>query len=167
MLRGPDARLRLITAVLIALLLPIGAKLFILQVLDHGSNVQKVENIVRRQYTMPAPAPGLILDRNSDLLVGNTPVYIVGAEINSITDTMIAANGLSPLLGLPAEKLYDMLVKPWEMDVYWLPLRSGRTGDVIERLIELQNAVWPWLTIEPEGAATHDGYPGLPHRCKN
>lgn len=159
MLRGPDARLRLITALLIALLLPIGGQLIRLQILEHRNYSLEVEKMVRRQYTLPDPAPGLIMDRNSDLLVGNTPVYYIGAEINLITNTVVAANGLSPLLGLPVDRLVELLTLPRDMEVYWMPLKSSITGEVVQNLTELQRTVWPWITIEPEGATTAGGSP--------
>ena len=151
MLRGPDARLRLITALLIAMLLPIGGQLVRLQIFEHKNHSKEVEKMVRRQYTLPDPAPGLIVDRNGDLLVGNTPVYYIGAEINLITDTLLAANNLSPLLNVPVDELVEKMTLPWEMDVYKIPLKSGLSGEVVQRLTELQNSVWPWLTLEPEG----------------
>ncbi|MDF1514519.1 MAG: penicillin-binding protein 2 [Anaerolineae bacterium] len=157
MLRGPDARLRLITALLIAALLPIGAQLIRLQILEHKNYAKDVEAMVRRQYTMPDPAPGLILDRNGDLLVGNTPVYYIGAEINLITDTLVAATGLSPLLGIEVDKLAEMIEKPWNLDVYKIVLNNGLSGEVVQRLSELQNTVWPWLTIDQKGLLPGSG----------
>ena len=151
MLRGPDARLRLITALLIAMLLPIGGQLIRLQILEHKNHSKEVEKMVRRQYRLPDPAPGLVVDRNGDLLVGNTPVYFIGAEINLITDTLVAANGLSPLLNVPVDKLLELMTLPWDMDVYEITLKSGLMGEAVQNLTNLQDSVWPWITIEPQG----------------
>jgi cell division protein FtsI/penicillin-binding protein 2 len=151
MLRGPDARLRLITALLIAMLLPIGGQLIRLQIFEHKNHSKEVEKMVRRQYHMPDPAPGLVIDRNGDLLVGNTPVYYIGAEINLITDTLVAANHLSPLLNVPVDVIVEAMTLPWEMDVYEIKLKSGLTGESVQHITNLQESVWPWLTIEPEG----------------
>jgi cell division protein FtsI/penicillin-binding protein 2 len=159
MLRGPDARLRLVAVVLIALLLLVSLQLIRLQVLEHKDHSIEVEKLVRRQYRLPEAAPGLVLDRNGDLLVGNTPVYYIGAEINLITDTMVAANGLAPLLGVSVDELVDVMTLPWDMDVYWLPLQNGLTGEVVQHLTELQNSIWPWLTIEPQGVLPGSGTP--------
>ena len=84
MLRGPDARLRLVTALLIAALLPVLGQLLRLQVLDRDQYRTEVEELVHRPYALPEPPKGIIMDRNGDLLIGNAPIYNVGAEINLI-----------------------------------------------------------------------------------
>ena len=91
MLRGPEARLRLVTALLIAALLPIIGQLVRLQILDRDDYLAEVEELVMRPYALPMPPAGTVRDRNGDLLVGNIPIYSVGAQIELITDTQMAA----------------------------------------------------------------------------
>ena len=112
MLRGPDERLRLITVFLIAALLPIAGQLVRLQILEHDYYKGEAEQLVHRPYTLPEPPWGIILDRNGDLLIGNTPVYDIGAEVNLVTDTLMSAMVLSPLLNIPEEELIETLTMP-------------------------------------------------------
>ena len=103
MLHGPDTRLRLISVLLIAALLPILGQLVRLQVLEHSQHQNEAETLVRRQYTLPEAPWGVIMDRNGDLLVGNVPVYNVGAELSEDIDTVIAVSVLAPLLNRTEE----------------------------------------------------------------
>ena len=112
MLRGPDARLRLVTALLIAALLPVLGQLLRLQVLDRDQYRTEVEELVHRPYALPEPPKGIIMDRNGDLLIGNAPIYNVGAEINLITDTVTAAAVLAPLVGRSQETLLETMFLP-------------------------------------------------------
>ncbi len=147
MLRGPDARLRLIAALLIAALLPIIGQLVRLQVLEHKSYHAEVELLVRRQYALPDPPWGVITDRNDDLLVGNTPVYHIGAEINLVTDTLVAATQLAPLLNRPQEELIATLTLPPDTDtLIWRPIAHRVSVDVAEKIEGLN---LPWVTLTP------------------
>lgn len=142
MLRGPDARLRLITVLLIAALLPILGQLVRLQVLEHSQYLSEAEDLVQRQYALPESPWGVIMDRNGDLLVGNVPVYDVGAEINMITDTHMAAATLAPLLNLPEAELVKMLtLPPNTQDLVWRPLTRHIPAASAQKLIALN---WPW-----------------------
>ncbi len=105
MLRGPDTRLRLISSLLIAALLPIIAQLVRIQLLEHPRYVEEAEQLIRRHYGLPEPPWGVIWDRHGALLVGNTPVYDVGAEVNLITDTLQMARQLAPLVNRPQAEL--------------------------------------------------------------
>lgn len=109
MLRGPDTRLRLIISLLVALLLPIIAQLVRIQVLEHPRYVEEAEQLIRRHYGLPEPPWGVIWDRNGELLVGNAPVYDVGAEVNLITDTLQTARQLAPLVNLSLAELQEKL----------------------------------------------------------
>jgi len=122
MLRGPDARLRLVTALLIAALLPVLGQLLRLQVLDRDQYRTEVEELVHRPYALPEPPKGIIMDRNGDLLIGNAPIYNVGAEINLITDTVTAAAVLAPLVGRSQETLLETMFLPEGVEgVQWRP----------------------------------------------
>ncbi|MBN1876867.1 MAG: penicillin-binding protein 2 [Anaerolineae bacterium] len=153
MLRGPDARLRLITALLIAVLLPVVVQLVRLQVLEHSRYETEVEGLVRRQYSLPEPPWGVILDRNSDLLVGNVPVFDIGAEVNLVTDTVMAATTLAPLLNRSETELLQDLTLSTGADgasfsdsVVWRPLARNVPMATVEKLKSLD---WIWMTMTP------------------
>lgn len=147
MLRGPDARLRLITVLLIAALLPIFGQLVRVQVLEHSRYQSEAEALVRRQYTLPEAPWGVIMDRNGDLLVGNVPVYDVGAEINMITDTVMAASVLAPLLNRPEEELLATMTLPEDTQtLVWRPLTNRVPPETAQKLRDLG---WPWITMSP------------------
>ena len=147
MLHGPDTRLRLISVLLIAALLPILGQLVRLQVLEHSQHQSEAEALVRRQYTLPEAPWGVIVDRNGDLLVGNVPVYDVGAEINMITDTVMAASVLAPLLNRPEEELLAAMTLPENTDtLVWRPLTNHVPPETAQKLRELK---WPWITLSP------------------
>ncbi len=147
MLHGPDARLRLITVLLIAALLPILGQLVRLQVLEHSRYQSEAEALVSRQYSLPEAPWGVIIDRNGDLLVGNVPVYNVGAEINLITDTVMAASVLAPLLNRPEEELLATITLTQNTQtLQWRPLTNRVPAETAEKLLALN---WPWITLSP------------------
>lgn len=147
MLRGPDTRLRLIAALLIAALLPIIGQLLRLQVLEHGRYRDGAETLVRRQYTLPEPPWGLIVDRHDTLLVGNVPVYDIGAEVSLVRDPAAAAETLAPLLNRPVEALITVLTAPPDVEgIVWRPLAVRIPEAQAQELLALG---WPWLTFTP------------------
>jgi len=147
MLHGPDTRQRLIAVLLIAALLPILGQLVRLQVLEHSQHQSEAETLVRRQYALPEAPWGVIMDRNGDLLIGNVPVYDVGAEINMITDTVIAASVLAPLLNRPEEELLaTMTLSESAETLVWRPLTNHVPPETAQKLRELN---WPWITLSP------------------
>ncbi|MCJ7551539.1 MAG: penicillin-binding protein 2 [Anaerolineae bacterium] len=151
MMRGPEARLRLVTALLIAALLPVIGQLLRLQVLDRDRYQAEVEELVMRPYALPLPPAGTVRDRNGDLLVGNIPIYGVGAQIDLITDTQIAAAALAPLLDLDEATLLEkFVIREDEEDLEWVwhRLAHGIRGDNAEAIKKLKER-WDWLTLEP------------------
>jgi len=147
MLRGPDARLRLITVLLIAALLLVLGQLVRLQILDHRHYQNEAEALVRRQYTLPEAPWGVIMDRNGALLVGNVPVYNVGAEITMITDTVMAASVLAPLLNRPEEELLATItLSEGVQHLIWRPLANRVPPETVQKLRALN---WPWITLSP------------------
>jgi len=151
MMRGPEARLRLVTALLIAALLPVIGQLVRLQVLDRDRYQAEVEELVMRPYALPLPPAGTVRDRNGDLLVGNIPIYGVGAQIDLITDTQIAAAALAPLLDLDEATLLEkFVIREDEEDLRWVwhRLAHGIRGDNAEAIKKLKKS-WDWLTLEP------------------
>ncbi len=148
MLRGPEARLRLIVALLIAALTPVLGQLVRLQVLEHQSHREQVERLVRRNYALPDPPWGAVLDCNGDLLVGSVPVYDVGVEVNLVTDTVKAAQTLAPILGRSVEALTAALtLSPDTETLVWRPLASDISAQKAE---ELSARNWRWLTLTPK-----------------
>ena len=147
MLRGPEARLRLIVALLIAALTPVLGQLVRLQVLEHQHHRDQVERLVRRNYTLPDPPWGAVLDCHGDLLVGSVPVYDVGVEVNLVTDTVMAAQELAPILGRSVEDLTAVLTMPPDTeDLVWRPLASEIPAWRAEELLARN---WYWLTFTP------------------
>ncbi len=157
MLRGPDARLRLVTGLLSLAVLIILAQLVRLQVVDRELYLPKIEQLQQRPYTLPMPPSGVILDRNGDLLVGNLPIYDVGAEVNlvgNVTTTLRVAHRLSATLGMSPEALFDLLnyepIPGDENRTVWRPLARGLGPDVVEDIKSLQREGWWWLTLQPK-----------------
>jgi cell division protein FtsI/penicillin-binding protein 2 len=147
MLRGPDARLRLVATLLIAMLLPVVVQLVRLQIMEHPRYQTEVEDLVRRQYALPEPPWGSIRDRNGDLLVGNVPVYDVGAEVNLVRDPLEAARQLASLLNRPESELVADLTAPAESEgLVWRMLAKHIPAESAEQIEALN---WPWLTLTP------------------
>ncbi len=150
MLRGPDARLRLITSLLLALLLPIVVQLLRLQVFEHPRFTDEVEELINRQYRLPKPAWGSVWDRDGDLLVGNQPVYEVGIAITAVTDTWQTARQLAPVLGRPVDEVQSRLIltrQDKEDGVLWRRLEREVTLETKEQLEALDIA---GLTLAPD-----------------
>lgn len=148
MLRGPEARLRLIVALLIAALIPVLGQVVRLQVLEHRHYHDQVERLVRRSYTLPDPPWGAVLDCHGDLLVGSVPIYDVGAEVNLVTDTVKAAQALAPILGRSVEALTAALTLPPDTEgMVWRPLANDISAQQAEKLLARN---WRWLTLTPK-----------------
>ena len=78
-----------------------------------------------------------------------TPVYLIGAKINFVTDTVEAARVLSPMLDIEEETLQNMLTMPTKDDIIWRPIVGGVGGEAADKLVELDSYEWPWLTLQP------------------
>ncbi len=147
MLRNPADRLRLIIALWVLALLPVLGQLVRLQVLEHPRYKAEAQSLVRRQYALPSPPWGVITDRNGDLLVGNSPVYDVGAEVNLVSDPALAAATLAHILSEPPDKLLSALTPLTDTQQWaWHPLAKHITEEQAARIRELQ---WNWLTLTP------------------
>jgi cell division protein FtsI/penicillin-binding protein 2 len=147
MLRAPEARLRLITGLLVIALLPVLGRLVWLQIIQRPAFDAEVEALVERPYSLPSPPSGVILDRQGALLVGNLPVYDVGAEVVLISDKPAAARELAPLLGRDVNDLLDDL----EIEGYrWWPLAWGIGGEAAQQLEVLKSGKYRWLTLDPK-----------------
>lgn len=159
MLRGPDDRLRLVTALLVLALLPVVWRLARLQVFEHKHYQDEVASVVQHPYSLPEPPPGVILDRYGDLLVGNVPVYNIGAEITairSITETREAATVIAPLVGLTREEVIRRLRPPRDPEhATWCAMTDERTWCSLVDNVEIEDEAalqelrsWSWLTLE-------------------
>jgi len=147
MLRGPEARLRLISGLLVLALLPVLGRLILLQIIERPQWDAEVETLVERSYALPVPPSGVITDRTGALLVGNQPIYDVGAEVALISDKPAAARELAPLLGRDVQDLLEDL----EIEGYrWWPLAWGVGGEAAEQLEALKAGAYYWLTLEPK-----------------
>jgi cell division protein FtsI/penicillin-binding protein 2 len=147
MLRAPETRLRLVTGLLVLALLPVLGRLVWLQVVQRPVWNAEVEALVERPYSLPSPPSGVIVDRNGALLVGNMPIYDVGAEVVLIGDKPAAAQELAPLLGRDA----NALLRDLEVEGYrWWPLAWGIGGDAARELEALKAEKYYWLTLEPK-----------------
>ncbi len=149
MMRGPDIRLRFIAALLIMVMFPVVGQLIRLQVLEHNQYHAEVEKLVQRRYALPEPHWGDITDRNGDLLVGNVPVYDVGAEITLVRDPVEAARTLAPLLNQSEGDLVATLTVPADAEaetMIWRPLAQHISNEQAEKIEALN---WPWLTLTP------------------
>ncbi|MBN1486858.1 MAG: penicillin-binding protein 2 [Anaerolineae bacterium] len=149
MLRGPDTRMRLVALLFIVALLPVLGQLVRIQVLEHPRYQRDVEELVRRRYALPEPPWGVITDRNGDLLVGNVPVYDIGADINLITDTVQAAQRLAPLVNVPEKDLRAALTLPEDekkITTAWVPLAQDVSAESSQAINDLG---YYWITMTP------------------
>ena len=149
MLRGPEARLRLISLLMVAVLSLIVAQLVRLQIFEHAAYHAEVERLVERQYGLPDPPWGCIRDRNGDLLVGNIPTYDVGADLKFVSDPAQAARHLSPLLNQTQESLLKKLrLQPGEEDndIVWRSLAKNVPAEAVEKITALE---YSWITLTP------------------
>ncbi len=148
-MRGPEARVRFIAFLLIAVSVLLVMQLVRIQVLEHPRYQKEAKALVERHYALPDPPWGLVLDRNEDLLVGNMPVYDVGAEVDMVHDPVAAAEQIAPYLHLPQSDLVAALTMERaekELPLVWHPLAHGISREVAEALAALH---LPWLTLTP------------------
>ncbi len=157
MLRGPDTRLRLVTALLVAFTSLLIVQLVRLQVLEHKVHAQNADLAVSRPYQLPDPPWGVITDRNGDLLVGNRPVYKVDAQLDRITNITRTSTVLAPILGKSPEEIAQALALT-EIDrarmaeqPYYSPWRQLTANLRAEGKAALEAKIreegWTWLTI--------------------
>ncbi len=154
-MRGPDVRLRLIALILGLVSLITMGRLVALQVLEHRRYQSEVEALVYRQYALPQPPPGRIYDRNGALLVGNVPVYDVGAEVSLIGDPQAAARALAPILNLPLGDLATTLTPSANLEDGRIVWRSLAKKVSVEQARRLQELNLPWLTLTPTWQRTY------------
>ncbi len=148
-MRGPEARVRFVAFLLIAVTALLVMQLARIQLLEHPTYSKEAQALVDRYYALPEPPWGRLLDRNADLLVGNRPVYDVGAEVELIADPMAAARQISPYLSMPVEEIVAALtLRPEEQGrpFVWHPLARAVAPELARALSDLH---LPWLTLTP------------------
>ncbi|MFF5055510.1 peptidoglycan D,D-transpeptidase FtsI family protein [Micromonospora sp. NPDC000663] len=113
-LADPRLRLRLGTALTLALFAVIGVRLVFLQAVDTPAYAGG--GVADRTRTVELPAPrGAIYDRTGAELAHSVEARYVFADPTEITDAATTAKALSPLLGIPASKLAE-LMKPRKLE---------------------------------------------------
>ncbi|MEV6816877.1 penicillin-binding protein 2, partial [Micromonospora sp. NPDC051296] len=107
-LADPGRRLRLGTALILALFVAIGIRLVALQAVDTPAYADG--GLADRLRTVPLPAPrGAIYDRDGATLVQSVEARYVYAEPNKVEDIAATARTLSPLLGIAASDLAEKM----------------------------------------------------------
>ncbi|SCF00502.1 peptidoglycan synthetase FtsI [Micromonospora coriariae] len=113
-LADPRLRLRLGTALTLALFAAIGIRLIFLQAVDTPAYAGG--GVADRTRTVELPAPrGAIYDRTGEPLARSVEARYVFADPTEIVDSAATAKALSPLLGMPVSKLTE-LMKPRKLE---------------------------------------------------
>ncbi|MEG3636141.1 peptidoglycan D,D-transpeptidase FtsI family protein [Micromonospora palythoicola] len=108
-LADPGRRLRLGTALTLALFVAVGVRLVVLQTVDTPAYADG--GIADRITTVPLPAPrGAIYDRSGEAaLAHSVEARYVYADPTRVKDIAATAATLSPLLGIPASELAEKM----------------------------------------------------------
>ena len=105
-------RLTLLGVVLIGISLVLLARLLSFQFRMNPEIKQALEDQAKNRYQQTVevlPKRGQIFDRNGHLLATNSFEYRIGISPNQVIDRQAVAIALAPLLGLPENRLYDLL----------------------------------------------------------
>ncbi|PZG16758.1 penicillin-binding protein 2 [Micromonospora craterilacus] len=107
-LADPGRRLRLATALVLALFVAIGIRLVALQAVETPAYADG--GLADRLRTVPLPAPrGAIYDRDGATLAQSVEARYVYADPTKVEDVPATARALSPLLGIAASELAEKL----------------------------------------------------------
>jgi cell division protein FtsI/penicillin-binding protein 2 len=85
-------------------------RLFWIQTVDASDLRRKAEANWRINKVLE-PRRGTIMDRNGNVLVQSMPAYVIAADVSLVKDPRAYAKKLSPLLGIPEDKLVAKLSK--------------------------------------------------------
>ncbi|MEH1170109.1 penicillin-binding protein 2 [Micromonospora sp. CPCC 205539] len=146
-LADPRLRLRLGTALTLTLFAVIGVRLIFLQAVDTPAYAGG--GVADRTRTVELPAPrGAIYDFRGEPLARSVEARYVFADPTEIKDRAATAKALSPLLGIPASKLTD-LMKPRKLE-------NGNPSrfEYLARGVEILNAKQV-LALELPGIGVH------------
>ncbi len=105
-------RLTLVGVVLIGISLVLLVRLLSFQFRMNPEIKQALEDQAKNRYQQTVevlPKRGQILDRNGHLLATNSFEYRIGISPNQVVDRQAVAIALAPLVGLPENRLYDLL----------------------------------------------------------
>jgi len=95
---------------LILMFMVIIGRLFWIQTVDATDLRRKAEANWRINKVLE-PRRGTIMDRNGNVLVQSMPAYVIAADVSLVKDPRAYAKKLSPLLGIPEDKLVAKLSK--------------------------------------------------------
>lgn len=105
-------RLTLVGVVLIGISLVLLVRLLSFQFRMNPEIKQALEDQAKNRYQQTVevlPKRGQIFDRNGHLLATNSFEYRIGISPNQVVDRQAVAIALAPLVGLPENRLYDLL----------------------------------------------------------
>lgn len=102
--KSSQMRSLLIGLFFVLLLLVIVGRLFWIQTVD-ASDLRKKAEANWQINKVLEPRRGTIMDRNGNVLVQSMPAYVIAADASLVKDPRAYAKKLSPLLGIPEEKL--------------------------------------------------------------
>lgn len=127
----------------------LGARLYYWQVKQHDWLAAKAQQEHFRDEQIPARR-GAIYDVNGSVLATNEAVDSVYAARKQIEDVDKAAQVLSPLIGVPEDKIRESITNP---DLQFVRLKPWVTSDVSQKI---KNAHLAGIFLEP---TTHRIYP--------
>ncbi|MGQ5263086.1 peptidoglycan D,D-transpeptidase FtsI family protein, partial [Micromonospora sp. ZYX-F-536] len=146
-LADPRLRLRLGTALTLALFAAIGIRLIFLQAVDTPAYAGG--GVADRTRTVELPAPrGAIYDFKGEPLAHSVEARYVFVDPTEIKDGVATAKALSPLLGIPVSKLTE-LMKPRKLE-NGVPSRF----EYLARGVEIQTAKQV-MALELPGIGVH------------
>jgi cell division protein FtsI (penicillin-binding protein 3) len=154
----PGRRLRISTAIVLALFAVIGIRLVELQLTDARAYAAK--GLSERLQTVPVAAPrGAIYDRNGAILVQSVEARYAYADPGLVADPHRTAEALSPLLAVPVSELVGKLARHNRADgtpVRFEWLARGLDIDTGERIRALNLAGIGVRRDERRDAPGHD-----------
>ena len=121
------------------------------QVVQGASLQPRAQQERVHRLVLPAPAWGVIVDRDGFLLATNEPRYAVEANPPYIKDMPFVAERLAPVLGVPAEAVAAAL----RGDHSWVslePFATTQQGEAVRRLgLDGVDARLRWVRRYPNG----------------
>ncbi len=141
-MRNPETRIRLVTALIILMLMVLGARLWELQVVrGEQFTVQSFENRLRIEQ-VPAPR-GIIYDRRGNPLVKNAPFYSVALAPELLPEADLEA--IADFLGMGVDEV-GSIVQRNRNAIEPVRLRGGLRFDEVA-FIEARISDYPALVI--------------------
>ncbi|HEX5497096.1 MAG TPA: penicillin-binding protein 2 [Mycobacteriales bacterium] len=114
------------------MLLILGGRLVQLQGVDSGRYAAAAVSDRIHEYDLPA-LRGQILDRDGNVLAYSADAQLIFADPSQVTKPHTTAAALSPLLGMPASRIYPKLIKPGK----YVELLRGVDPDRANRIMAL------------------------------